>query len=192
MFHPSRGQQGTTVYEVVIILSALATLSAVTAPLGGSMMEHAREVAARQQVETLGTAFQLLMMDHGGRFPLAGAQLLVSDGPAPSAADEAWTSALDGRTTLRIEEVLYVNGRTLPERGPGVDFGWKGPYLQNSLQADPWGHRYALALTYRSGALAQILVLSAGPDGHIAAPHDAPPPTRSSTNSDDLAFLVSH
>jgi hypothetical protein len=71
-------------------------------------------------------------------------------------------------------------------RGPSR-LGWRGAYLQNPVQSDPWGHRYAVNIGVMRGHYFDTVVLSAGPDGIVDSPfeRDGLPTTR-----DDIAALV--
>jgi type II secretory pathway pseudopilin PulG len=62
-----RGDRGMSLVEASIILMTLATLTAVIAPTAGSYLEDARNTAAKEETEAIGTAILQLMNDVGTR-----------------------------------------------------------------------------------------------------------------------------
>jgi hypothetical protein len=65
--------------------------------------------------------------------------------------------------------------------------GWRGSYLQDPVASDPWGQRYAVNVGAMKAAMADTIVLSAGPDGiaESAFERDGLP-----TSGDDVVALV--
>ncbi len=66
-------------------------------------------------------------------------------------------------------------------------FGWRGPYLQKAVGADPWGHRYAVNVRALRTSGSDTFVISAGADGIVATAFDA---DGLHGSSDDIAALV--
>jgi type II secretory pathway pseudopilin PulG len=98
-----RQEAGLSLVEVTIILLVLSALTAVVAPSIATYSNDARQVAAKSDVEAIGSAIIQLLRDTGSRcLRLAGANttltdctltnrvdLLVSAGPLPRAIDLA-------------------------------------------------------------------------------------------------------
>lgn len=90
----ARSGQGMSLVEATIILTVLATLTAVVAPAIGDHLEDARHVVAKAEVETIGSGILQLLKDTGSRcLRLVGTtdctvtnrvDLLVSGGSDPA------------------------------------------------------------------------------------------------------------
>jgi hypothetical protein len=75
---------------------------------------------------------------------------------------------------------------------PGSEFIWRGPY-QSSIQADPWGYRYAINIGNMTGAYPAVWVISAGPDGIIQTAFSPTAPAVGTTlmaSGDDIAYRI--
>jgi hypothetical protein len=113
--------------------------------------------------------------------------LLVGPGDAPRAAGASapWAVAA-GRAVGALDDHLVRNAARYSPARPG-GFGWRGAYLQKPIGADPWRGRYAVnvAALRRDGA--DMLVLSAGPDGVVGTPFVA---DGIAASGDDLVALI--
>lgn len=177
-------EQGATLFEATILISVLATMTAVLAPVGGAMIDRARVITAKQQVSALASAMDLLLADQYGRLPLADARLLVSDGDVPRASDDAWSAPVDGRQVLLLTDVLYENTFSLPEPSSAAAFGWRGPYMQEEIGPDPWGNRFSVSVA--DGG--PTVILSAGPDATTETPFARL--AAGPLDGDDIRFVI--
>ena len=171
----ARAERGFSGTEVTTILTALAVLSSAAAPAISDYVDDAKLVVARHDVATLAVTLVRLSQDVGGERTIAGGwatyDLLAGPGRAPQAAGGAsapWARAGGDDALGALDDHLV---RNVPGYAPArVGGGWRGAYLQKPIGADPWRGRYAVnvAALRRDGA--DMLVLSAGPDGVVATP----------------------
>jgi type II secretory pathway pseudopilin PulG len=92
-------ERGMSLVEATVILMVLATLTAVIAPVATGYMEDARQAAAKEETEAIGSAVLRVLSDTGSRcLRLLGTtdctvtnrvDLLVSSGSNPRAIDLA-------------------------------------------------------------------------------------------------------
>ena len=193
---------GLSLVEVAIVLSVMALLTGVLAPASVDLMAQARDLRVRQDCEGIRHALLTLLTDVGRTTLTTGGpagfrvDLLVTQAPAPeavSATAQAWTLDVDGTGTIDwLDRHLLTNdpagdaARAWPLPTYAGSLGWRGAYLQTAPGADPWGHRYAVNVQYL-GTRADVLVLSAGPNGLLETPYEA----RNLTyGGDDVAVLV--
>jgi hypothetical protein len=192
-------QAGLSLVEISIILSVLALLSGVLAPAGAELISQARGVRVLQDCGAIRDALLTMLTDTGlTRLTTARTsasaprvELLVSPGPAPTAADDPrWLRDVDGVGTVEaLDAYLLTNdpiSGSLPVPTVAGGLGWRGAYLRTPPRTDPWGHRYAVNVQYL-GQRMDVLVLSAGADGVIATPFEAQNLT---FGGDDVAVLV--
>ena len=193
---------GLSLVEVAVVLSVMAVLTGVLAPAGATMMSQARDVRALRDCETIRVALVTLLNDTGQvNLRLGGRKgalidLLVTAAPSPDAAGDAerlWTRDVDAAGTIDwLDRHLVTNdpaGRAdlaWPLPTLSGELGWRGAYLATPTGADPWGRRYAVNVRHL-GTRADVLVLSAGPDGVIETPFEARGLT---VGGDDVAALV--
>lgn len=188
-----RRRDGFSLTEVATILTALSVLTGAAAPAVTDYLAEARLVRARSDVRTLNLTLARLI-DHtraerdidGGWGTYA---LLVGGGavpPAHSAASQLW-SVQAGRHVGLLDEQLIDNepGYAVAETRQAA--GWRGAYLEDRVAADPWGFRYAVNVGVLKTHNADVVVLSAGPDGvvHSLFESDGLP-----ARGDDMASLV--
>jgi Type II secretion system (T2SS), protein G len=96
---------------------------------------------------------------------------LYSDGVRPT------NNALASGPGLHIAE--FMNSAGLGGES------WKGPYLDERIGPDPWGHAYIVNVNGFFSSAERVMVLSAGPNGQINTPPSATIP-----GGDDLMLLV--
>jgi type II secretory pathway pseudopilin PulG len=191
-------QRGLSLIEVTIMVMVMSVLSAVMSPVIGDYVNDARHVKAADDVQVLAATFSRFVFDAPGTESGEGTwrqfDLLVGAGLAPEVGeggDATWAAAVDHQRVGLLEEHLITNAPGYrPASGDPAAFvarGWRGPYLGTVIGPDPWGHRYAPYLGTvigpdpwghryainvggwsRRGA--DVVVLSAGPDGRIGTP----------------------
>jgi len=174
MFRLSASAKGFSAVEATIILSTMSVLAAATAPALGDYVQEARQARANEEVRVIASTLShfsddlLSYANHPGG--LKTLNVVVGPGEVPvvgSGVDAVWGTPSNGAGVGLINDHLMVNSVGYPM--PGSDLptginGWQGPYLDRSLGADPWGHRYAVRLGHGKTA---TVVLSAGADGVI-------------------------
>src|SRR5687768_17524583 len=137
----SRSQRGMSLIEATVILAVLSILTAVVAPAVRLYAQNAQQAAAKEDVETIGTAVAAMLTDVGEAwFVKSGAKssgttshlapvhtsteridLLVSSGNTPSVysgvargAGTDWNSAVGTGAIQKLEYYLVLNT-------PGLD-----------------------------------------------------------------------
>jgi hypothetical protein len=170
--------RGFSVTEIMTVLTAASTLTAVAAPSVEDYVSQARTIKAVSDVRTVQVAVLRLTSD----VPVSERRakgwsemvLMVGDGEtpaiAPSGASE-WALPVDGSGHVgRIVDELVTNDTgyaTSPVGGRNAG-GWRGPYIDGPVGADPWGHRIAVNVQWLNvGTRHDTVVLSAGPDGIV-------------------------
>jgi hypothetical protein len=86
--------------------------------------------------------------------------------PASSGASQPW-SLSDGRDLGLLDEQLIDNRPGYAVADTRQRGGWRGAYLEDRVAADPWGFRYAVNVGALKTRNADVVVLSAGPDGVV-------------------------
>jgi type II secretory pathway pseudopilin PulG len=185
--------RGFSVAEVTTVLTALSILSAAAAPSVSEYVEEAKLIRARQDVRAVALGVVRLMDDVGPERKIeqgwASYDLLVGNGlvPAASGADsQAWTS-VDAKTVDALDDHLITNAAGYTQRRRGAMLGWRGAYLQQSIQSDPWGNRYAVNIRAMKSDHFDTLALSAGPNGIVESGFEVDGLT---TQGDDIFALV--
>jgi hypothetical protein len=172
----------------------LTVLSGLGAPAIHDYIEDARLVRARHDVATLAVSFVRLFNDVGPERARpegwATFDLLAGAGaiPATAAPGSLWAAASDSGVVGSMDDHLVRNsGAYRSYRSTGM-IGWRGPYLQKPVTADPWGHRYAVNVRALRTNGSDTFVISAGRDGVVTMPFDG---DGLHDVSDDVAALVS-
>ena len=104
--------------------------------------------------------------------------LLISPGNIPTVGTaNTWTT---GSNDL-FSDQLVTNAPAYTTKTATSQFGWNGPYITNTINADPWNNRYmantglidtTLGLSDSAGALkSAVWIVSAGANGAIDTPY---------------------
>jgi type II secretory pathway pseudopilin PulG len=174
MFRSVKSVRGFSAAEATIILSTMSVLAAATAPALGDYVQEARHARANEEVRVIATALSRVSGDLLSRAAVPGGlktlNFVVGPGDVPvvgTGVDAAWGTPSNGAGVGVINDHLMVNAVGYPTAGSDLPTGingWRGPYLDRPLGADPWGHRYAVRFGHGKAA---SVVLSAGPDGVV-------------------------
>jgi type II secretory pathway pseudopilin PulG len=167
---------GFSLIEATVVIVLALLLASVVAPTIGDCLEDVRRVRARQDLTTLAASI-IRLFDHtwsqrhteGG---FATYNLLVGPGSVPAAVRaeaKPWNDTSPRVGLLRDQLVRNV---PYPAFRPGARGGWRGSY-QDSIDADPWGRRYAVNVRTVSMPRSDLVALTAGPDGVADSPFDA-------------------
>ena len=190
----ARDVHGFSVAEVLTILTAFTILGGLTALAIYDYIDDARAIRARHDATTIAVSLVRLFDDVGseGERPKGWASydLLVGAGAAPAAlADDvsAWAIPAGASGVGLIDDQLVRNTAEYTRYRTPAAIGWRGPYVQKTVDADPWGHRYAVNVRALRTIGSDTVVLSAGPDGVVATPFDSDGLTGA---PDDVAALV--
>lgn len=190
-----REARGFSVAEVTTILTALSILSAAAAPAVNEYIDEAKLIRARHDVRVIAVVLTRLFNDVGaersGKTAWSSYDLLVGAGAPPAtrgAGTGRWAAAVRDEGVGLLDDHLVTNAAGYTRRAPGMWFGWRGAYLQERVQPDPWGHRYAVNVRAMSNTYSYTVVLSAGPDGVVESlfETDGLP-----TAGDDIVAVVS-
>lgn len=188
-------RRGFTLIEIVIAVAIVAIFAAALSPMVFRHLEDAKVTRAKNETDTISTAILGYYKDTG-RWPFTNA-----DGPAGNGVDRVVTSSVvptaQGAghgpgatnwgtygTAKNIGDYLYFNNPDDDSSDTGTNanqagedwatsgaLAWKGPYMANYDQADPWGNSYVINARYFPGGSYngtvrhKALVLSAGPNG---------------------------
>jgi len=194
------GRSGFTLFEVIVVVAAIAILALILTPLVRNFLADSRVSRAHGDVETIAAAVATLHTDTT-RWPYTNAngpagvsvtRLVSSPHVATGTAEGAGSDAArwgTWGTAKHLGDFLYWNN---PDNDSGADGAnaneadadyatsgpnaWKGPYLESYDVDDPWGHAYVVNVRYLPGGgyegdqRHRVLVLSAGPDGRWSTP----------------------
>jgi type II secretory pathway pseudopilin PulG len=203
-----RAEAGLTLIEVSMLMTLTAVLMAALAPTMAATLQDTRTTRAITDMTNISLALNQALGDTGrSRFTIDGSnsasrqvELLVSDGDTPACdattstacgnVANSWVRPVDnvGGDTDFLERHLVTNN---PRGSSANDYpagagGWRGPYLNPPIDADPWGNRYAVnAEQFNRGP--NVDVFSAGPD-EVAQTRWSGAPLIPS--GDDLVVLV--
>ena len=191
--HGHRGGRGFTLIELTVVLAVIVTLALVLTPSVLNFINDSQVARARSDVGTLQAAITQFYRDNGffprwsaannGGPGLPGSRvdLLVSSGNIPTtAAANTWTTG----SSDRFEDQLITNAPAYTARTAASAFGWNGPYISNTINADPWNNRYAVniglidttqGIQDASGNVkSAVWIVSAGPNGALDTPYSQP------------------
>ena len=182
---------GLTLAEITVMLSVLSVVGAVITPAVGDYVNDARLTKAQDDVRTLAMALNRLSFDVDIKpgSVLATSTLMVGPGSVPDVGpggDAAWTRPSGSESVVELDDHLVSNraGHTGRSSAGLLRRGWRGPYLDGPVSADPWGRRYAVNL---GAADHVVVVLSAGKNGVVETAFSATEPT---PGGDDIVALV--
>ncbi len=191
--------RGITLAEVALTLMVTSALSAVVSPVIGDYVSDARQVQVASDLNTLAVTFTKFSYDARMAGPAdrhwLRADVLVGEGLAPAVAagiDAAWSGEPGQGRVGRLVEHLQSNAVGYETASAGQPVlgarGWRGPYLTPGIKPDAWGHRYVMNVASWSQRRGPLVVLSAGPNGTIETPFDAPGAV---PGGDDVIAVVS-
>jgi len=192
--HGRTSCSGFSATEVTTVLTALTILSGVAAPAVNDYVEDAKLVRAQADVRTLAVSLVRLFHDVGveraRRAAWGNYDLLVGAGAVPDTSGEA-ASAWGRRTSPDrvgiLDDHLVTNAAEYPSLDLRARHGWRGAYLQDRVDADPWGRRYEVNVGALRSRQFDTVVLSAGPDGIV---HSAFERDGLSAGGDDIIAAV--
>lgn len=189
-----RASRGFSVAEVTMILTALSILSAAAAPTLNGYVEDTKLVRAAHDVGTLAVSLVRMFNDVAAERNTAQGwasyDVLVGGGATPAAlgaGTDAWASPADAKAVGVLDDHLITNAASYTQRPRGATFGWRGAYLDQPVQPDPWGNRYAVNVRAMRSSNFDTLVLSAGPDGLVESAFEL---DGLLTQGDDIVSLV--
>ena len=187
---PRRSTAGISLIEMAITLAVMSMLAAVLAPPASGLIEQSRQLQAQRDCATIRDAMIRLLLDvNKTRFVTHATgghvvELLVSGGTIPSTSgrgDARWARDLTatGEVDLLERHLVTNDPAGDPARGwappaSAGGSGWRGAYVAVAINADPWGHRYAVNAKY-FGSRRDVVVISAGPNGLIETPFEGQP-----------------
>jgi hypothetical protein len=170
--------RGFSVTEIVTVLTAASTLTAVAAPSVEDYVAQARTIKVVSDTRTIQLAFIRMTSDVSVSDRRAQGWsetvLMVGDGDTPAVGEgggDEWALPIDPSAHVsRLVDALVTNG-TGYRAGAGEQRsvgGWRGPYIDGAVGADPWGNRYAVNVRWLTVSTAfDTAVLSAGVDGIV-------------------------
>lgn len=172
--------RGFSLAEVTVILGTLSVLTAAISPGIVDYVNDARHIKAQSDVRVIASSLARFAFDVGAQAKRPGGfgtlEVLVGSGRTPAVADGGdarWAIEVDGTSAGWLDDHLVTN-KVAYERTPFRTLaarGWSGPYIEAGAGADPWGNRYAVNVgSFAAGDGADIVVLSAGPNGTVDTP----------------------
>ena len=170
--------RGFSVTEIMTVLTAASTLTAVAAPSVEDYVAQARTIKVVSDARAIQVAILRFTSDVAVSDRRAKGSdsmvLMVSDGDTPAlgpSGDREWALAIDRSGHVgRLTEELVTNeaGYQTGAAGGRNGAGWRGPYIDGPIGADPWGHRYAVNVRWLTAASSfDTVVMSAGLDGIV-------------------------
>jgi len=192
----SKAVRGFSTTEMATVLMVSSLLTTAAAPSLEHYVSLAQQVRALHDARTIAVSLWRMRDDVGGqvRSPkgLATFALLVGDGKHPeisAGGDPRWLLPVTASDVDRLANHLLRNGAAYRRTAPGPGGGWRGPYIESGVAADPWGHRYAVNAEWlERGSAVNVIVLSAGPNGVIETPFES---DDIEPGGDDVLALVS-
>jgi len=181
-----RTDSGLSLIEATIVLSAIALLTAATAPAASRAIDTARLSRAVDDEEAIKTAVLNFIDDNvgfngfvvdGTRKSSTPVDMLVTDGDTPTtvslSGDGRWTSPVTSTPGAGFVITDFLERHLVTDNPFGnaalayPTSTWAGAYIASPLDPDPWGNRYAINSTYLkapSNTKNDVFVYSAGPD----------------------------
>jgi len=187
-------RDGFSVTEVTMILTVMSILSGAAAPAVNDYVEQAKLVRASHDVRTLSVSLARLFNDTAAEKGIEKGwgtyDLLVGAGAVPRVdgrGTEPWAAPVGAAVGL-LDDQLITNGAGYAIHRRSAASGWRGAYLEQAIGSDPWGQRYAVNMKATKTGGADVVVVSAGPDGVLESLFEVDGlPTR----GDDVVSLVS-
>lgn len=199
---------GFTLIELTVVLAVIVTLALVLTPSVINFINDSRVARARSDTQIITAAIIQFFRDTGfyPQWSLASnggpgtaqnkVDLLVSPGNVPSVAQaNLWTTG----TTDQLADQLVTNAPGYTARTATSTSGWNGPYLSNTINADPWNNRYAVNIGLidpsvgvqgQGGATKNaVWALSAGSDGVMDTAYSQAI-TVAAQGGDDIVFRL--
>ena len=199
---------GFTLIELTVVLAVIVTLALVLTPSISNFITDSHVARARSDASTLSAAITTFWRDNGfypqwtvsnaggPGLPANKVDLLISDGNIPAVgAANLWTTGSNDQ----LADQLVANAPAYTMKTATSPFGWNGPYVTNTINADPWNNRYMVNIGLMestqgtqgaSGATkSAVWVISAGPNGIIETPHTQAM-TVASISGDDIGIRL--
>ncbi|MEQ8766892.1 MAG: prepilin-type N-terminal cleavage/methylation domain-containing protein [Planctomycetota bacterium] len=176
----SRRTGAFTLVEVIVVIAAVALLSAIITPMIVKQINDSKIARARNECQVIASALGDFFKDVGvfptmdGNGSLGKVQILVSGDSVPARnpfiKNTAWFNKSKSDT---LSNHLTRNAPDGSQGGyptTGQENHWNGPYADD-LGADPWGRPYLCNVlsSYSTDPTKyrKLLVLSAGPNGVV-------------------------
>jgi len=155
-----------TLIEAMLSLSAATLVTAAVIPAATSMLNAAKEARVQMELNAISAGLAEYARDVGyfpGVSPTTAQDgnhlVLATDAPIPQGETPQWTEA--HRLSLR---------QYLCFQGADAEPSWSGPYLNTSINDDPWGNAYVINISAARGGA--VFALSAGRNGQIDTPFE--------------------
>ncbi len=196
-----RPSSGFTLVEVIVVIAAVALLSAIVTPMIVKQINDSKMARARNECQVIASALGDFFKDVG-YFPSMDAsgnpgkvQILVSGTEVPAKnpflGKTSWYNKGKSDTLSNHLTQNSPKGKKDGYTTTGSENVWRGPY-SDDISADPWGRPYLcnVIATYSTDTAKyrKTLVLSAGPNGLVETSFDA----KDSTNiaGDDIGMVI--
>jgi Tfp pilus assembly protein PilE len=199
-------ERGVTLIETAILVLVTLSIVGALAPTLSAVILRAETVAATTAMSNIDTQINTILNDmnytylnyDGVKNSAQRVNLIVSDGDIPSAVSATgsatWQGAVNGTTIDFIERHLVTNNpggsgaNAYPVPATDAGAGWRGAYLDNPLDPDPWGNRYMVNVEYLGPSNNDVVVYSAGPDEEIDSAYTAL--NFNTITTDDDLFII--
>jgi prepilin-type N-terminal cleavage/methylation domain-containing protein len=212
-----RRLSGFTLLEIIIVLAVISALVAILTPRVVVYIDDANQSRARADANGLAAAIDKMYRDTG-RWPFyedgtgsrkytAGTDyaLLTSHtactgaGPASvcdaTAPEDDTTLDTWDLTTALTDSLVHHLIMNTPAYATSGGRAWKGPYVDQVPEVDPWGRSYlvniANAAPQDEGPTQRwVIVISAGPDGALDTSADLQGTSNPVAGGDDIIARV--
>ena len=220
-----KSKKGFTLIEVVVVIAVVAILAAILAPTVAKNINDSKKARALNECQVIAAAVVDLFKDTGYwpysnlNGPSGRVDRVISDSNTNTVPTGAGPDAGSGAANWgnygswkSLGDYLFYNNPDDNTGGGGEneadqdypttgEFRWRGPYLDQEVNLDPWGRSYVISARYFPGGnyggtvLHGAYILSAGPNSLWSTPYaDAVGSTTDPSDKpqhDDIGFLMS-
>jgi len=171
-----RHGHGLTLTETLALLAVLAAFVALAVPIVLGMLRSGRRARVRHELNAIALGVAAYARDVG-YYPGAKASalprltVLCTEGRFPAAAGVLPPGYWHEATQIGLADYLVSSAASPQDR-------WAGPYLNETIGPDAWGHAYLINISDggRDPWISKraVFVLSAGPNGVIETHFNQP------------------
>ncbi len=195
-----RCASGSSMLQTTAAIGAASIVAGTSTVAISKLLDQAKINRTRDEVKSVATVLNLLINDLGKNcVPRSDSDgtpltLMVSGGltPPDDGGGGQWRLDAGSSEVGVIDDYLFTNkvGFTV-KKSAMQERGWDGPYLDKTLEADPWGNRYAISIgLYGKHRPGVAMVVSAGPDGVLSIPYGLEHADLTKTYGDDIYHCV--
>ncbi len=167
--HIQSKPSGFSLLEIIIAVSIVGIVSALSVPLLHRYIGDAKVSRAQSDIATFAQALEQFY-EHTRTYPGKNnsRDVLNSSGTPPQYADDSgnviWGVA--DADVIRLGDILINNTDAYTAWDNDLGLGWRGPYIEQD-SSDPWGYQYWVGVQGFANK-SSVWVISAGKDGIVS------------------------